>query len=121
MIPERPINPPEEPTFTVDYSTALIVENTESTATEVMTYLRNTLGKDTTIVGDHDEDGLYFTINGELEEITDDDHARDVFAGLISGSPHLLVMDGFDVTGPEADEPDWDAIAKDRRIEEEGF
>jgi len=113
-------NGPENiPTFTVTYRTAVIVEKTDATATEVMEYLRDVLGKEATITGDHDEDGLYFHIVDEVEDVTDEDDAEAAFHALIEGNTFELVMDGFEVDEPYDDEPDWDAIAKDRRIEED--
>lgn len=111
--------PPEDPLFTADYTTAVIVENGQSTATEVMAWLRERLGKEATITGDHDENGLYFHITDEVEGVTDEDDAEAAFHALIEGNTFELVMDGFEVDDPYDDEPDWDAIEKDRRIEED--
>lgn len=111
--------PDEAPLFTVTYRTAVIVENTQSTVSEAMGWLRERLGKDATITGDHDETGLYFHIEDEVEEVTDEDHARETVEGMIAGGEHQMVLDGFDIDAPEDDEPDWMSIAKDRRIDAE--
>lgn len=112
--------PAEEPTCTLTYRTAVIVEKADATASEVLEYLRRVLGKNATITGDHDEDGLYFHIVDEAEDVRDEDDAEAAFRALIDGNTYALVMDGFEVDEPYSGEPDWDAIAKDRRIEAEG-
>lgn len=112
--------PAEAPTYTLTYRTAVIVEKADATASEVLEYLRRVLGKNATLTGDHDEDGLYFHIVDEVEDVTDEEDAEAAFHALIEGNPYALVMDGFEIDEPYNDEPDWDAIAKDRRIEAEG-
>ncbi len=117
---DRVDGPEDTPTTTITYRTAVIVEKADSTASEVLEYLRRVLGENATITGDHDEDGLYFHLVDEIDDVRDEDDAEAAFHALIEGNPYALVMDGFEIDEPYNDEPDWDAIAKDRRIEAEG-
>lgn len=117
--PERPLDPPERPIFTVDYTIEVFAEGPYESAAEVETWLRTQMGKQGTITRLEDEETVRFRIEDFMEEVEGEEHAADLIEDLVCGGPHSLVRDGLEITGPEVDEPDWDAIAKDRRIEED--
>jgi|SRR5699024_5361025 len=111
--------PPEPASFTVDFDAEVFAEGPFASPAEVETWLREQLGPAATIRRVEDEETARFTVNDELEDVTDEDDARDALDALITGGPHEMALDGVEIHIPELDEPDWDAIDKDRRLEAE--
>lgn len=111
--------PPELPLFTVGYQTQVFAEGPYGSAAQVQAWLRERLGRHAAITFLNEDETVHFAIDDEIEEVENEDHAREVVENLIGGGVHQLVLDGIEIQAPEPDEPDWDAIAKDRRIEED--
>lgn len=114
--------PPEPPLFTVTYRAEGFSEKQDASVQEVADWLRKQmLAKDAKVSVRlyEPENIVHFEIEGDtLEEVEDEDHAENTVIDVLGGGPHQLVLDGVFIEWPEADEPDWAAIAKDRRIEE---
>lgn len=114
--------PPEPPLFTVTYRAEGFSEKQDASVQEVADWLRKQmLAKDAKVSVRlyEPENIVHFEIEGDtLEEVEDEDHAENTVIDLLGDGPHQLVLDGVFIEWPEADEPDWAAIAKDRRIEE---
>ena len=115
--------PPEPPLFTVTYRAEGFSEKQDASVQEVADWLRKQmLAKDAKVSVRlyEPENIVHFEIEGDtLEEVEDEDHAENTVIDLLGDGPHQLVLDGVFIEWPEADEPDWAAIAKDRRIEED--
>lgn len=111
--------PPEPPLFTVSYQAQVFAEGPYDNPTQVEAWLREHLGKQATITFLAEDETVHFVIDDEVEEVENEDHAREVVENLIVGGEHQLVLDGIEIQVPEPDEPDGDAIAKDRRIKED--
>lgn len=111
--------PPEPATATVDVRARLFAEGPYDNPAQVETWLREQLGADETITFIEEDDTVHFDIETFVEEAESLDHARELFENLATGGPHDLVIEDIDIDDPEdAYEPDWDAINKDRRIDE---
>lgn len=112
--------PPEPPTYSVRYETEVFPEGEYLNAGQIEAYLRERLGKSATITAvEHDEVPRY-AVEDYVDDVEHEDDARDEVEKLIgTGGPMMLALDGITVHMPEDDEPDWDAIAKDRKIEED--
>lgn len=111
--------PPEPATETVGVRARLFAEGPYDNPDQVETWLREQLGADETITFIEEDDTVHFDIETFVEEAESLDHARELFENLATGGPHDLVIEDIDIDDPEdAYEPDWDAINKDRRIDE---
>lgn len=115
--------PPEPKTFTVTYRAEGYSELQGASVEKVAAWLRTKMQSENARVSawlDEADNTVCFEVEADtLEEVTDEDQAKDIVTDVLGGGPHQLVLDLVDVAGPEADEPDWDAITKDRRIEED--
>lgn len=113
--------PPEPELFTVSYRTEVFAEGPYRNPEQVLAWLRQQLGEGASITFLGEDETVRFAIEDQVEDIEHEDHAREVIENLITGGPHQLVTDDLEIDDPTDDEPDWDAIAKDRRIDEDSF
>lgn len=113
--------PPEPPTFTVTYKAEGFSELQDASVQKVADWLRTQVqSKDAKVSAwlDEADNTVYFEVEGDtVEEVEDEDQAESSVIDVLGDGPHQLVLDGVSVEWPEPDEPDWDAIAKDRRID----
>lgn len=110
--------PPEPPTedVTVGYEVALRWDQEVSILTEV-------LGGEATFAAEPVDDA-YRVAKGStlIEEAASYEEAEEIVHDLIRKHlRHFVDLDSAEITAErfEADEPDWDAITKDRKIEED--
>lgn len=117
--PERPLDPPEPLTMSVnvDYEMWMRKDQKLSVLTEV-------LGGEAHWAGDEPQGETHRPAAGStlIEEVESYDAAEEIVQNLVTEHLRRFVdLDTLVVTSQqfEVDEPDWDAIAKDRKIEME--
>lgn len=116
--------PPEPTTATVDFRATIFAEGPYDSAAQVEAWLRERLTKDATVtlVSEPDNETVIFDIEDELEEVESVDHGTDLVNDLIVGGEHEMAIESIEIDDPEAAyEPDWDAINKDRQLDEMGW
>lgn len=125
-IPERPLDPPEIPTFTVTYRASGYSEREGASVEKVADWLRERMqDKSARVSASLDTETTPHVVCFEVshdtvEEIEDENDAERAVLDILGGGEHQLVVDSIVIDTPEDDdEPDWLAIAKDRKIEEE--
>lgn len=111
--------PPEPELFTVTFRTTVFAEGPYKDYAQVEAWLRERLNTDATISLFDEDETLIIDIEDTIDGIADEDEAREAIENLISGGDHALVIESCEIDNPTEDEPDWDAIIKDRRIDEE--
>lgn len=116
---ERPINPPE-PKLT---DLTVNVQGYALAGGETLEAITRATGGEAHWAGEVDSDGYReFHASTVVEDVEDYDTAEDIVHNLLVESVEDIVdIDNTIITAEriEDDGPDWDAIDKDRRIEED--
>lgn len=114
--------PPEPALFTVTYTAEVICQASAFNESAALLDLQERFEKNATITRHSDEDGVFFRVDDELEEIDHEDSASDALNEILAekkDSPFTWELFDIDITFPEADEPDWFDIERDRQLEME--
>lgn len=111
--------PPEPPTADVTVEYTVWIDREETTLPE----LTKAVGGEAAFASGRENGWIEVKGSTLVEDVESVEEAKDVLRALLDSMGDTVDMDTL-ITSPqdpfEVDEPDWDAIEKDRRIEREG-
>ena len=109
--------PPEPPTADVIVEYTVWIDREELTLPELIAQV----GGEASFASGRDNGWIEVRGSTIIEEVESVEDAEEILRSLMAPMENVLDLDDLviEVQDPTPDEPDWDAIAKDRRIEED--
>src|SRR5699024_2455118 len=109
--------PPEPPTFDVMVEYMVWIDREECTLPDLI----KRIGGEAHFASGRDNGWIEVKGSTLIEEVRSEEDAEEVLRSLLHPMRTVVDLDDLviEVQDPTPDEPDWDAIAKDRRIEED--